>query len=61
MDLHIGCYKHWWAFDLVNACKVKYGLIDELEVDFDDGVQHEEFFDICFTCFRQHVFRFLFN
>ncbi len=46
MDLHIGCYKHWWAFDLVNACKVKYGLIDELEVDFDDGVQHEEFFDI---------------
>jgi len=31
---------------LVNACKVKYGLIDELEVDFNDGVGHEEIFDI---------------
>ncbi len=46
LDLHIGCYKHWWVFDLVNACKVKYGLIDELEVDFNDGVEHEEIFDI---------------
>jgi len=24
-------------------CKVKYGLIDDL--DFDDGVEHEEFFN----------------
>jgi hypothetical protein len=31
---------------LVNACEVKYGLIDELEVDFNDGVEHEEFFNI---------------
>ncbi len=43
MDLHVGCYKH---FDLVNACEVKYGLIDELEGDFDDGVEHEEFFNV---------------
>jgi hypothetical protein len=33
-------------FDLINACKVKYGLIDELEGDFDDGVEHEEFFNV---------------
>jgi hypothetical protein len=43
LDLHIGCYKH---FDLVNACEVKYGLIDELGVDFDDGVEHKGFFDV---------------
>lgn len=43
MDLHVGCYKH---FDLVNACEVIYGLIDELEGDFDDGIEHEEFFNV---------------
>ncbi len=40
IDLCIGCLKH---LDLVSTCEAKSNLIDELEVEFEDGMECEGF------------------
>jgi hypothetical protein len=40
IDSCIGCLKH---LDLINTCEAKSNLINQLEVEFEDGMECEEF------------------
>lgn len=37
--MHVGCLNH---LDLVNACEAKSDSTNELEVEFEDGMECEE-------------------
>ncbi len=41
-DLHVGCLK---LFDLATICEAKSNLTNELDVEFVDEVEHEEYVD----------------
>jgi len=41
-DLRVGCLK---PFDLVVVCKVKFDLTNELDIEFMDEMEREEYVD----------------
>jgi hypothetical protein len=46
--LHINYLKH---VDLVNVHVMEVNLIDELEVEFDEGMEHEKLLEVFFIGF----------
>jgi hypothetical protein len=44
IDPRVGCFK---PFNLVGACKVKSDLTKELDAKFEEGVEQEEFLNLC--------------
>jgi hypothetical protein len=39
-DFHVGCLK---SFDLATICEAEYDSTNELDVEFVDEVEHEEY------------------
>jgi hypothetical protein len=44
IDPRVGCFK---PFNLVSACKTKSNLLKELDVEFEDEIEQEEFPNLC--------------